>query len=282
MNPRLMRAVAVLCVAGLAGCLEQTTVVTVNKTGAGTVVVTSTMTKVAAEMMQQLGSQAGGKGKKEAGKKNPLLEDQAKYKANAAAMGEGVKFVGVKELTRPDGSVGTEETYSFADVTKLKLNSDVKVSSPGGGAAPAKAEKKDPTTFAFAKGTPAKLTIKQPEPKPGAEKADKPADPQGPAQDEAALAQMKQMFDGFRFRTVVKVDGEIAKTNATYVDVEDGKKKAVTLLDMNVGELLKDDAQFKKLTAMGKMDDIATAKEKLKGLPGIKVELERQVEVEFK
>ncbi|MGC4117989.1 MAG: hypothetical protein QM765_26255 [Myxococcales bacterium] len=273
MNPKMMWALAALSVVGLAGCLEQTTVLNVNKSGAGTVVITSYMSKTAVDMMAQLDR------KKESAKKNPLLQEPARYKASADAM--GTKFVGVKELSRPDGSIGVEETYSFTDVTRVKLNSEAKMNAPG---TEGRAEKKsEPITFAFAKGPTAKLTIKQPEKKVAAapEKADKPTEA-ATAQQEAAFAQMKQIFEGFRLRVLVKVDGEIAKTNATYVGTDEAKKPAVTLLDLNVGELLKDDAQLKKLSAMGKIDDVATAREKLKDFPGIKAELSQQVDVEFK
>jgi hypothetical protein len=72
------------------------------------------------------------------------------------------------------------------------------------------------------------------------------------------LAQMKQMFDGFRVRIMVKVDGEIARTNASYVeiDTQSKKKQLVTLFDINIGEIMKDEETFKKLAAMGEIQDM--------------------------
>ena len=91
------------------------------------------------------------------------------------------------------------------------------------------------------------------------------------------------MFDGFRIRLIVKVDGDITKSNATFIekDSKTNKKQAVTLIDLDVGKLLKDDAAFKKLAAMGQIDDMATAKEKMKNIPGLKFEPADKIDIEF-
>ncbi len=82
---------------------------------------------------------------------------------------------------------------------------------------------------------------------------------------------------------MVKVDGEIARTNASYVeiDTQSKKKQLVTLFDINIGEIMKDEETFKKLAAMGEIQDMETAAEKLKGIPGLKIETAKRVEIEF-
>ena len=70
---------------------------------------------------------------------------------------------------------------------------------------------------------------------------------------------------------VIKGGGDITKTNATYAD-----KNTVTILDMNIGKLLENPAQFEKLAAMGPIKDMETAKKMLKDFPGLKIETEEK------
>jgi len=104
-------------------------------------------------------------------------------------------------------------TYAFKDINKLKVNSEPDAPSSGG-EAPAK-KAKDPVSFVFVKGATPKLTILMPREEKPADTG-KPPEAKGPAQtpSEAELAQMKQTFDGFRMRLIVKVDGDITKSDA--------------------------------------------------------------------
>jgi len=283
--------VALLC----AGCIDVTTLVTVRKDGSGTIEETVYMSKAFEQMLNEMAASMGGKKESTA---KPFKIDEEKLKAKAARMGEGVRFVSAKEVKKADGANGLREVYAFDDVRKLRLQSDPDTSSmkgaekpaagPGGGA---KAKKPSPpVTFGFTPGDPAALTIRLPEsrheapagssgPKPG---PDKPA-PNGPAPSKEEMAMAKQMFEGFRFRMMVGVDGEITQTNASFPHAgPDGKKRYVTLFDMNIGELIKDENMFKMLLARGEMQDMSTARKKLLDVPGLKIETEREITVRFK
>ncbi|MBF0531109.1 MAG: hypothetical protein HQK55_17955 [Deltaproteobacteria bacterium] len=280
----------ILGLMGLSGCIDDSTVISVDKTGAGTVVVTTYLSKSAQVLMEQMLGSMGGKTTTSA-KKNPFLENVELYKAKAASMGEGVKFVSAKELKKADGSAGAQITYAYSDINKLKIDSEPNVPSGGGNDAmttpdkDSSKKKESPVAFAFVKGTPSKLTVNIPKEvkSPGTgqpEEKNKPATPPTPEQ----LAQMKQMFNGFRMQLIVKVDGEITSSNAAYVekDGKTNKKQIVTLIDMDMGKIIKDDATFKKIAAMGQIEDMATAKEKLKDIPGLKIETAEKVDIEFK
>jgi nitrate reductase NapAB chaperone NapD len=70
------------------------------------------------------------------------------------------------------------------------------------------------------------------------------------------------------------VAGAIVKTNSPYVQ---GSK--VTLLEMDFAELITNDAVLGKLANPESIED---AKQMLKGVKGVKVNLDREVMVEFK
>jgi hypothetical protein len=50
---------------------------------------------------------------------------------------------------------------------------------------------------------------------------------------------------------------------------------------MNVGKLVEDDAQIKKLLALGEIQNMDEAAEKIKGIPNLKIETAEQVVIEF-
>jgi hypothetical protein len=297
---KFLAAAGIGAVVILSGCIDATTVVKVNKDGSG-VIVEAVYFGKAFQMMQQMGAQMGaqmaGQGAAPAAPAEnkpfkPPLEIE-KYKSKVATMGEGVTFVSAKEVTREDGSTGIQVVYKFADVSKIKIESEPEIDAKSGGempgaapAAPAPKEKKNPITFQMTKGATPKLEIIMPKQEPV--KAEAPASaPAGeakpvPGQDAMQAAMMKQMFDGFRIRVAVAVDGKITKSNAAYQEKDsEGNSHIVTLLDMNIGKLLGDEATAKKLAAMGEIQDMAEAKEKLKGIDGLKIETSEKVEIEF-
>ncbi len=107
--------------------------------------------------------------------------------------------------------------------------------------------------------------------------------PGGDAAQEMGKAMMQQMFQGMRVRFYVMVDGEITETNASYTENsrKTGKKQFVVLMDLNLGELIKNPEKFEKLSAMGQPSDPARMKEVLKDFPEMKIETEETVRVTF-
>jgi len=275
---------SILVCSVLCGCIDSATVMTVNPDGSGTIVETMYMSAAFEQMMQGMAAGMGGGAPAESPLKHNL--DPEQYKKRVPEMGEGVTFDSVKEVKKADGSKGTEAKFLFKDVTKLHLSTEAK--GPENESTPQQqpAKKASTVTFGFTKGATPTLVINMPKPKaeqqaPGADGV--PARDTGKTMSEEEMAQMQQMFDGFRFRMQVKVAGAITKSNATYTEAgPDGKKQVITLLDMDIGKIMKDEAARKKFFAMGKIDDVDTARAKLKDMPGLKMETVEKIEVSFK
>jgi hypothetical protein len=283
---KIMGLFGILILAGLTGCLDSATVITVKKDGSGTIVETMYMGKAMQDMMAQMMGAMGGTN--QSANPNMMLQSVEKYKAKTASMGQGVTFVSAKEAKKADGSLGAEVTYAFTDISKVRMNSDPDMPAgdgPGAAGTNPDQNKKSPISFQFAKGAAPKLTILMPpqDKSTPTEKTPATTTPvKQPSPEE--MAEMKKMFDGFRMRLTVKVDGEITKSNAAYVEADSttGKKQVVTLFDMDIGRLIQDEATFKKLAAMDQIKDRATARAKLANIAGLKFETADKVEIEFK
>jgi hypothetical protein len=134
--------------------------------------------------------------------------------------------------------------------------------------------------FRFAKqpaGT-SKLTVLFPEAKLEQARSEAAKKKEGssdkPAMDPAQMAMMKKLLDGLRVEIAVDVLGTIVKTNSPYV-----QGSRVTLLEMDFKELLANDAL---LAQVGQPESIEEAKKLLAGVKGFKVNLDREVAIEFK
>ena len=265
-----LTAAACLTLAGT-GCIDSTTTVSVNPDGSGEIIQELTMSAQTIAMMQGFGGGAGG------GPALPSIYDEAKFKAMVPDFGAGVTFKSGKELVKADGSKGAHVVFAFTDVTKINISPDF-----GADKGPA-ANAKMPVTFGFKKdGKNSVLSIKMP---PRPENAGAPAGV-APPEDPQAMAMMgmmKPMLEGMRVRMLVKVNGEIKSSTASYVTADDGdKKKVVTLMDFEIGKMISDPAKFKRLSAIQGIKDPAEAMELLKDLPEIKMELKDEINVHFK
>jgi hypothetical protein len=250
---------AILAILGmqfLTGCFQSAIGLHVKPDGSGTV---DQVFSMSAEALAQAKQMQGGGG--DVAQKLPTEIDEAKLKAAAAKLGEGVTFVSAKKLTLP-GREGFVATYAFTDVTKLNLTLGPDMGDKAGGGAPG-GEKEEPVTFAFTKGSPSELVINTPVKK-------KPEDKK--EQDDAMMA---QMFKDMRVSFVVDVQGTIVKTNAVN---REGNR--ITLMDVEFGKVLADPAKFKAMTKLG---DPTTpeAKALLKTIPGVKIETENPVRISF-
>lgn len=279
MISHVLRLTCVLALLLTSGCIDATTVVSVKKDGSGSVFDVVFIGSGLQQMFQQMSAAMGGEAA--AIQSANSLIDIKKYKAQAATMGEGVKFISAKELKKTDGTTGVGVVYAFEDIQKLKIGPDLYIPGQTKGRT---SKKSNPITFDFAMGHGSKLIINLPQSNNGKKPKSsemQPADMKEYSSEQ--VAQMKQIFDGFRVRIMVKVDGEIVRTNASYVQMynKSNKKQLVTLLDMNIGEIIKDEEIFKKLAAMGEIRNMETASEKLKGIPGLKIETTKRVEIEF-
>lgn len=246
---KLLAVAATLCLAA-AGCVDHTTLIILDRDGSGQIAETTYM---AFDPMSMMGGDSGGGGNEKADISMPA-PDAKKLQAKAATLGEGVSFVSVTPVSKPDGTKGHRVLYSFNDINKLKVKmGDAGSNGPEMGGGPAMAGPMDdsgPVTFQYADG---RLTIRLPrsnaEPKPMPQEQPAVSEeqpdyslPDGEADDadDQMMAGMMQMFKGMRIRLVVKTPDEIKATNARYVmpHPKTGVKQFVNLIDFNMDKLL--------------------------------------------
>ena len=96
-----------------------------------------------------------------------------------------------------------------------------------------------------------------------------------PDMEQAQLEMMKMMFKGMRFAIRVECEGDIIETNATNVD-----GNIITLLDLNFDTIMDHGEKLKELEAR-KPEGIEEVKDLLKDIEGLKLELQREVVVQF-
>jgi hypothetical protein len=272
---RVLRALTITLLATtLSACLTSTTSVKVKPDGSGTI---ETTTTIAAAALAQLKTMMSGFGGKDAGSPAKDLFSEADLRRAATKMGEGVTFVSSTPIKTAEAE-GVRAVYAFTDVSKLRLSQTPSamegasgMMGRGGQPAPAAA---DDIRFRFAReGGTSVVTLLFPEPKPPATPDAKPAQaPSAPA-DPAQLEMIKTLFAGLHIDIGLDVDGRIIKTNAPYVT---GNR--VTLVEMDFSQLMNNPTAIAGMQSVKSIEDAKTV---LKGMKGVKVNLDREVRVEF-
>ena len=253
----------------LPGCLQSETTIHLNKDGSGTLIEETTLGVQMQAMMEQMAALGGGG----ADAKDPMAEifSEDKAKARAKNLGDGVTFEKSEPLTK-GANKGARTTYKFADINKLKFSpgDSMKDISPGGAQGGAPDQKQDPIGFAFADGT---LTILMP--KPDQEDVAKGADTEIPDAEDPQMEMMKQMLGDMKVSVKLVADSGISETDATNRD-----GNTITLMEMEMGKLMKDPEVFKKLAAAGH-DNPDAAMMALKDVEGVKMETKEKVTVKL-
>ncbi|HEY6837461.1 MAG TPA: hypothetical protein VI389_01830 [Geobacteraceae bacterium] len=268
--------------ATLSGCFQVSTVVRVNQDGSGTIEERMLVSKKLVAQLNEFMHAFAEEGT-EPPKPMELFEPE-KLRQAAKGMGEEVSFTGAKKLDT-DEFEGYAAEYAFADINRLRLNQKSSPPLPS-----AKTEDKSPALmFSFTKGTkgnPATLVVRQQDaqaaspapntappatassPEQAAKPGATPADPQ--------IKALEDMFNGLRISMAVEVNGTITKTNATYHDAS-----RVTVIDLDWERLSGASDKLAGLGASGGDISVAEARKILKDIPGIKVDLNDELRVEF-
>jgi len=134
--------------------------------------------------------------------------------------------------------------------------------------------------FKFIKGNPNRIVFNLPDEPKKDEKSDeqtKTDDTTGTnvEADSSDLESMIKFMKDMKAKFEIRVDGKITNTNATHVD-----GNTVTLFDIDFAQLLSDKdklEQFKKFNP----NSFEEVKKLVSGIPGIKVELNKEVYIEF-
>jgi hypothetical protein len=274
-----MRASArLVVVVGLAaltsGCITALTSIKLRPDGSGTIDQTLSMNAAAASQFAAMAkglSDAAADGTA-APAAEPDFFSEKEMKEAATKYGEGVTFVSSTPIKTAD-RVGRVATYQFADITKLKIDQkpqtgDMPGASASGGA--------DDVLFRFTKlpaGT-SQLTVVFPEAKFDEARKEAAAQKKEGAADPAQIEMMKKLLDGLKVGIDVSVLGTIVKTNSPYV-----QGSTVTLLEMDFAQLLSNEQLMSEFGEPGSLEE---AKALLKNVKGFKINLDREVAIEFK
>ena len=280
----------VLILLSLVGCLQVNTLVKVKPDGTGTIEETFLMSKEIVEFMKGMADQMMGLTEQQEGQsaRKPDAQaeggfdifDEAKLKKEALKRGQGVTYVTGKRITT-DKFEGYTAIYSFTDINQLRLNQNPSESVPSDPRANNKGSQKQKefVTFHLTKGYPSTLIVRMPVDQganePTISKEEKPVEMDN-QQSEMMMAQMKQMFEGMKITMAIEVQGSIVQTNATH---REGSK--ITMMQLDFGKLLQMPEQLNRFSQM-KPESLEAAKKLMKDLPGIKVDLNKEVIIKFK
>ncbi|MBZ5557926.1 MAG: hypothetical protein LAO77_11685 [Acidobacteriia bacterium] len=242
------------------GCFHMTTTLTVRGDGSGMIEHQMLVTNAGIAQLKQFGALAGGRGQNV----DPISEAQAR--ALAASIGPGVTYVSSTPTSSPMGQ-GRDATYAFTDVSQLRISPRPAV--PAGLPASRAPGLTDdaPITFSMtheANGN-AVLHIHVPEP-----------DFLGTLASPAAanqIAMVKMLLGGARVSLMTEPAGTLVHATSPYVD---GSR--VTLLDVDLDQILKDEASVAKLQAATTQEE---AQAVLEHLAGLKIDLTREITIEF-
>jgi hypothetical protein len=246
-------------------CFQLTTVVKVSGDASGTIDQRLVFSQAAMGQLKQFAALGGSNGKPF----DPISEEQAR--ADAARLGPGATYV--SSIAIDDGTgQGRATVYAFTDINQLRVNQHP--GAPAGVSVRAQGMDSDRQAITFRLATQpngnALLTITVPQPN----------FPSGgmsgggttmPSVEQMAM--LKQMFGGARVTIAVEPAGTLVRTSSAFVE---GPR--VTLLDVNLDQVLKDDTFLSRIQAAKTEDDM---KGILREAPGLKINLDREITIEF-
>jgi hypothetical protein len=264
-----IRTLVLLAFSALAGgCITSETILKVKGDGSGTIEQTLSMRRDAAEQLTKMmaGMQQAAPAKE--GAAAPELFGEADMRSAASKLGTGVSFVSSKAISTPD-RVGRVAIYAFNDITQLRI--DQSPPTPGGADAAPGASRPEMIQFKLAKmpGGNSLVTVLFPERTFDKSTREAPK----PKPDPQQLAQIKQLLDGLKIDVELEPQGTLVKTSSPYVT---GNR--VTLMSLDFAEVLKNDAALEQLAQPRSIEE---AKAVLKDVKGVKVNLDKEVTVEF-
>ena len=243
----------------LAGCLTFDTVIRLGPDGSGVVEQTLVLSGAMLDLLTIFGGDA----------ETLELYTEEDLRAQAAAMGPGVRLAGVEPIERGDAR-GYTARFAFDAVGALTLEP-----APGS-PMPAPDGSTPPTphlAFRFEPGPPATLFIDMP-PAPEAAPAAAVA---APAMDSTLRAQqtaeLRTLLRGGRLGLAVEIEGTVLSTDALH---RDGDR--ITLIDLAFDALALQDSTLVRLS---ETPHYGAARALLEQVPGIVIEPRQTVRVRF-
>jgi hypothetical protein len=257
-----MRLARVALLAGIlvssTACFQMTTVLRIYGDGAGWIDHRMMFSTAALAQLRQLAAFTGGRGQAVF---DPLSEQQARDLAGV--IGHGVTYVQSQAIVEPNGQ-GREATYSFIDIDQLKISTQPATPQ---GASPPGLDGGEMVTFSLAHepGGSAVLRIQVPEPNW--------IGSIGTLNASGQLALLKTVLAGARIVLAVEPAGAIVRTSSPYVN-----DQRVTLLEVDLDEILKDETLVPRLTAAKTQEEVMAI---MRTAAGLKINLDREITIEF-
>lgn len=281
----LPAALALVAILGLTGCIEESTVVKINKDGSGVIHTRKYENTEGGKGL--LGGLGGGAEDDEPEIEAPTEEELT---ARAEAMGEGVTFKSLRKGKNKSGWTGYEAVYTFKDINTVELDLNMKDSGDmeqaeeeQEGADQEEAGEPERVTFEMKDGV---LKIRTPDPadekngKDEDQEKDAAEGAQDPFADNAEgagmMAMMAPMFAGAKVGFFVEVDGEIAETNAKH-----RKGSMITILRADLGKLFANPEALSKLDGL-EGNDRQEVQKIVDSIEGVDMDLQDPITVEFK
>jgi hypothetical protein len=251
------RLLPLICAFTCAGCFQMTTVLKVKGDGSGTIDHRMVYSPRALAQMRSL--HAGG-----APPVDPASEDQAR--ALAAAIGPDVSYVVSTPISTPAGQ-GRDATYAFSDVAHLRVSTQP--AAPPGLPINSPALKGDAesVTFSITQNPNGNAVLHVHVPEPNF------LDALGGKGAASQIPMIKTLLGGARVLLAVEPAGTLVRTSSPFVD---GGR--VTLLEVDLDEVLKDETLIARLKAATTQDE---AKAAVRAAAGVKINLDREITVEF-
>ena len=261
---------ALACAVLSGGCFQSTALIKVNADGSGTIEHQTLMTAAALAQLRQLAGLFGGSSGRPV---DPFSEAQARDLADK--MGDGVTLLSSTPLKTAAGE-GRANVYGFRDITRVRFT---QMATPGDTSVRASGLNfGDMGTVAFdlrrLDGGTSLLTLHM----PGNlldTLINQAGDPAGRRRGVSAdqLVAVRQAVAGLKLSIRIEPGGHLVRTSSPYVDGQ-----IVTLFDLDLDELFKDDTTFTRLM------DAKTAAETadvLKNAHGLTINPDRDITIEF-
>ena len=272
---------AVLFSIFLFGCFQTDTVIHVKADGSGFIEETFLLSNVMLDSVQNLAKElkADEPNAKNQGKENqdPVQEMIKEASSKSGQYGPGVEFVSATPV-KTETLSGYKAIYAFKDINTLRINQNPKdkTGKPEDGQGNA-AKKEELIHFKLVKGPVSTLTVTMPKNKEEKKDQDqKGKEPDKSPTDPKTAEMMKELFKDMAVKVSLEIDGTIIKTNATYRN-----KSELTLMELHFGKILENKEVFDKVSA-AEPKTIEEMKGLVKDLPGLKIEINNPVVVEFK
>lgn len=263
-------------------CFTVDVLLSVKPDGSGTVKNEFTVKNAFLQQMQAMAASFTEDGETP---ESPDLFSEESLREMGESMGPGVTLVETERLEGEDFE-GARATYAFTDITQVQTSTTPGPPGSGGG------DRADDEKLRFTlerAGGKSVLTLIPPEPVGGwgskddtenaeAEEPEAEKTPEEQAQADAALGMMKQFFQGFRIRMRVVPEGKVLSTNARFVD----DQGVITLMELDFDQLLAAPGVLESLMQGGDPGSPAELQRMLEGIPGIKMQLDEPVRIEFR